>query len=225
MRPPRQSPFASQGGSGFTGTGPGAGLQLPPWERRDRFGFLNALYMTVKDVLLAPGRMFACMPAAAGWQQPLLFAITVGAIGAFLGWLWAMTGSSLQILVQENLGHVLRGPFFAFLVFVFSPVLVTVSTTFQAAVIHGALMLLGGNRLGFEATFRVCAYTSAIGLLAAIPLCGNVLAVIWEIVVLIIGIRAIHQAEPWQAVLAVLLPMILWFGIIGGSLVMLMALT
>ena len=30
-------------------------LLLPPWERRERFGFLNGLYLTIKDVLLTPG--------------------------------------------------------------------------------------------------------------------------------------------------------------------------
>lgn len=214
----------SDGGPWADGDTATAGLQLPPWERRDRYGFLNALYLTVKDVLLTPGRLFAAMPASAGWQQPLMFAIVVGAIGSFMGWLWAMTGSSLQILVQENLGKVLRGPFYAFMVFLFSPVIMTMVTVIQSAVIHLMLKLMGGNRLGYEATFRVSAYGSAAGLLAAIPLCGNALAVVWELVVLVIGVRAIHQCEPWQAVVAVLLPVVVWFGILGGGLVMLMAL-
>ncbi len=217
----RHSPFDEQTGGGFTDAG--TGLQLPPWERRQRYGFLNALYLTIKDVLLAPGRFFRQMPSAIGLREPLLFAIVVGAVATFLAWLWAMTGSTLQVFLHNDLGHVLRGPFYAFATFVFSPLLVAVSTFIQAGIIHLLLMLLDGNRLGFEATFRVCAYAVAADLLVAIPFCGNGVAFIWSAVILIIGITNIHQTEPWKAVVAVVLPLLLCVGVLGGGMLMLVS--
>jgi len=218
IRSKRHHEYDSDGGPWSTGPGD-AGLQLPPWERRERYGFLNALYLTLKDVLLAPSRFFGRMPTAVGWQQPLLFAIVSGAFGSFLGWLWAMTGSSLQVLVQENLGRVLRGPIYSFFIFMFSPLIVTVFTFAQAALVHMFLALLGGNRLGFEATFRVSTCSLAALLLAIIPFCGNGIAVIWEVIILIIGLTAIHQTEPWKAVVAVLVTSLILLTVFGGSLI------
>ena len=40
------------------------------------------------------------------------------------------------------------------------------------------LMLVGGNKLGFEATFRVAAYGEAASILALVPFCGGVIGVL-----------------------------------------------
>ncbi len=211
----------SDGGPWSTGQG-AEGLSLPPWERRDRYGFLNALYLTIKDVLLAPGRFFQQMPSSVGLKEPLLFAIVVGVMASFIAWLWAMTGSSLQILFRENLGEVMRGPLYAFFTFIFSPFLVVISTFLQAGIIHLLLMLLDGDRLGFEATLRVCAYAGATSLLVAIPFCGNGVAVVWSLVVVVIGITKAHQTEPWKAVVAVILPLVFCLGAVGGGMAILL---
>ena len=42
-------------------TAAGETLAMPPWEERGRYGLLNALYLTAKDVLLSPGRFFLRM--------------------------------------------------------------------------------------------------------------------------------------------------------------------
>ncbi|MBU2502535.1 hypothetical protein KJ682_14470, partial [bacterium] len=171
MREVRLSPYDSQGpgspGSGNDAGGPfgpgfedgfegtGAGLELPPWERRERFGFLNAFYLTVKDVLLAPGRFFRRMPSAVGISQPLFFAIVIGAIASFVSWMWALTGSSLQALLGDNLEEIVRGPLYSFILFLFSPVVTVVVLFIQAGLTHLVLLLVAGGKLGFEATFRV----------------------------------------------------------------------
>ncbi len=200
-----------------------AGLLLPPWERKERYGFLNALYLTIKDVLLTPGRFFHRMPSAMGLIQPLQFAIVLGVIATFLSWMWSLAVSSVQILVAENIANAIGDPLISFFIFLFSPILVGFGVFLQAGLIHLMLMLLGGNNLGFEATFRVAAYGEATSVLLLVPICGSFLAVVWSLVVTIIGIYSIHDTEPWKAVLAVLLPMIFCFAIIGGSFVALLA--
>ena len=146
------------------------GLALPPWERRDRFGFLNGLYLTIKDVLLAPGRLFRAMPSEVGLVQPLLFAVVIGVASAFFAWMWSLAGSSFQMLVSDNLATVFREPLLKFLLFLFSPVIVAVLLFVETALVHLVLMVLGGNRLGFEASFRVMAYTEATSILLLVPL-------------------------------------------------------
>ena len=206
------------------GGGPGAtdGLTLPPWEQRETYGVLNGLYLTVKGVLLAPGEFFHRMPTRLGLAQPLLFAVVLGVVGAFFSWMWTLTGSSLQVLVQENFEEAVRAPIYSFLAFLFSPVAVAVGVAIKAAVLHLALMLLGGNRLGFEATFRVAAYGEATSILALLPFCGSVIGVVWALVVTVVGLYSIHETDPWRAVLAVLAPMLLCLAATGSAVSLLM---
>jgi hypothetical protein len=192
------------------------GLLLPPWERRTRFGFLNALYLTVKDVLLSPGRFFHRMPTQIGVMQPLLFAVVLGMVGTFIAWMYSLVSSSLQMALFGDFSQG-NSSFISFLLFVFSPLLVAAGIFVQTGLIHGALKLLGGNRLGFEATFRVSAYSEATTVVLLLPICGSWVAMVWSLVILIIGLYNIHETEPWKAVMAVLAPLLLCFMIIGGS--------
>ncbi len=192
------------------------GLKLPPWEERERFGVLNALYLTIKDVLLAPGHFFHRMPTRSGLVQPLLFAIIVGFASTFISWMYSLVSSSLQIALFGNFPEG-NSTLIAFFIFLFSPVLVALGVFVQAAFIHLFLVVLGGGRLGFEGTFRVTAYAEASALLILIPLCGSWLALVWGLVILIIGLYNVHETQPWKAVLAVLAPMFLCFAVVGGS--------
>lgn len=212
----------SQGFSGY-GSDTSEGLLLPPWERRDRFGFLNALYLTIKDVLLAPGQFFHRMPSRVGMAQPLLFAVVLGVAATFVAWMWSLAGSSLQLLMARDLGEAISGPWWSFVLFLFSPIIVGFGVLIKAGLIHLVLMLLGGDKLGFEATVRVSAYSEASSILALLPFCGNILGVVWGLVVLIIGLYSIHETDPWRAVVAVLVPMMLCLSAISGGVVLLMA--
>ncbi len=192
------------------------GLELPPWERRDRFGFLNGLYLTIKDVLLSPQSFFQRMPSHLGLTQPLMFAIVVGVVTTFFSWMYSITGNSLKMLVSDNYSEMLRGPLYSFGVFVLSPMIVAVFLFLNTAITHGMLMLFGGNKLGFEATFRVIAYSEATSIITLIPFCGSGIGLIWGVVVTIIGLYSVHEVEPWKAVAAVLVPMVLCLGSVGG---------
>ena len=206
-------------GFGTAGT---EGLLLPPWERRERYGFLNGLYLTIKDVMLAPGVFFHRMPTQVGLAQPLYFALVLGIMAAFFGWMWSLAGSSLQMFVAENLEEVVKGPLYSFLAFLFSPVTVAILVFLKAGLIHLMLMLVGGNKLGFEATFRVAAYGEAAGILALLPFCGMFLGVLWSLFITIVGLYSIHETDPWRAVLAVVAPMFLCLSLfsVGAILVM-----
>ncbi|MFT5232662.1 MAG: hypothetical protein ACI9UK_002279 [Candidatus Krumholzibacteriia bacterium] len=192
--------FSSEAGFGNGST---EELMLPPWERRERFGFLNGLYLTIKDVLFAPRQFFHRMPTQIGLREPLYFAIVLGVIAAFFAWMWSLTGSSLQMLVSDNFDEVFAEPFKAFVFFLTSPITIVMLVFLKAGLLHGLLTVLGGNKLGFEATFRVAAYGEAAGILALVPACGSVIGLVWTIVVTVIGLYSIHDTEPWRAAVAV----------------------
>jgi hypothetical protein len=195
---------------------PAGGLELPPWERRDRFGFLNALYLTIKDVLLSPQTFFQRMPTHLGLKQPMMFAIVLGVVASFFAWMYFITGSSLLILFSDDLSKFLKGPLYSFGIFVFSPLIVLVFLYVNSAITHGMLMLFGGNKLGYEATFRVIAYSEATNILTILPFFGSGIGVIWGLVVTMIGLYSVHEIEPWKAVAAVLVPLIICQGSVSG---------
>ena len=218
--------FEEQNGQDFDagfGTDPTEGLLLPPWERRERFGFLNALYLTIKDVLLAPGTFFHRMPSQIGLTQPLLFAVILGLVATFFHWMYTLAGSSLQVFFQDDLSEIMQAPVYAFFNFLFSPITVSIGIFFQAGLTHLVLIILGGNRLGFEATFRVATYSEAAAVLLMIPGCGVPLALVWSLVITVVGLYNIHEIEPWKAVVAVVLPTVVCLTTIGGSVVALVA--
>jgi len=198
------------------------GLALPPWEQRETYGFLNGLYLTIKGVLLSPGRFFHRMPTRPGLAQPLLFAVVLGVVAAFITWMWTLAGSSLQALLKDNFSEAVRAPFVSFGLFLLSPVIVALGVFIKAGLFHLLLMLTGGNRLGFEATFRVSAYGQAGSILALVPFCGSAVGGLWILVVSIIGLYSIHETEPWKAVVAVLAPMVLCLAATGSALSLLL---
>ena len=213
--------FGPEVDNGF-GTSGTEGLLLPPWERRERYGFLNGLYLTVKDVLLTPHTFFHRMPTQVGLAQPLYFAIVMGAVLLFFMWMWSLAGSSLELFFADNIRDVLEGPFQLFMMFLFSPILIPLFVFSNAAMMHLVIVMTGGKNLGFEATFRVVAYSLAGGVLTLIPVCGTGVWVIWSLVINVIGLYSIHETDPWRAVVAVVGPMLVCLSVVslGGILMM-----
>ncbi len=185
------------------------GLRPPPWEERGRYGLLNALVLTIRLVLFTPGRMFSRMPVGLGMLQPLLFAVVLAFIGALFDWMWSLTIGKVPAVLAPEMLQVVGDPRFTAAHFMLSPIVVVVLVYLRAGIFHGILMLLGGNRLGFEATFRVVAYTRATRLLSLIPLCGVAVGLIWELAVTIVGLAKIHECAEWKAIVAVLAPVVL----------------
>ncbi|MEZ4387538.1 MAG: YIP1 family protein [Candidatus Krumholzibacteriia bacterium] len=185
------------------------GLRPPPWEERDRYGFINALVLTIRLVLLEPGRPFRGMPLGLGVLQPVLFAAVLAVIGAVFDWMWSLALGSAPALLGPRLGNLLRSPWFGAGQFLLSPVLVVAMVFVRAGLIHLVLRVVGGARFGFEATLRVVAYSRATRLLSIIPFCGGVLGLIWELAVTIIGIARMHGCAEWKAIVAVAIPVLL----------------
>ncbi len=121
------------------------------------------------------------------------------------------------MFVADDLEEIVKGPLYSCLAFLFSPVTVAVLVFLKAGLIHLMLMLVGGNKLGFEATFRVSAYGEAASILALLPFCGGVLGVLWGLFITIVGLYSIHETDPWRAVLAVVAPMVVCLSLISVS--------
>ena len=58
------------------------------------------------------------------------------------------------------------------------------------------LLALGGATRGFEATFRVAAFSQAASIFNIIPGCGGLISLVYTLVLLVIGLSEAHQITP-----------------------------
>ena len=190
-----------------------------PWEERDRIGFGSALFDTTRQVLTEPSAFFRAMPVTGGMGSPLLFGVIVGWIGLVAASFYqavfrSVVGPSFAAFggdrpeVAALLGWVEGwGAFVAQVVF--GGVFVVIGIFIGAGIIHLMLLLLGGARRGFEATFRVACFVQATNVLLLVPFCGQVVALVWGLVLYVLGLAAAHQIGHGKAAAAVLLPILL----------------
>jgi len=223
-------PEGAASGAGGPGHAPPPAPLPPPlpepagtaWDQRDGIGFFNALVETTKQVLTAPGAFFRAMPVTGGVGSPLLYAVVIGWLGlaaasfyqaifySVVGSRWASLGqdrpeiSALLGFVQGWAGFVAQ--------LVFGWIFVAITVFLAAGILHVMLLLLGGARRDFEATFRVAAFSQATSVLLLVPFCGQVVggaSGLWTLVLYVLGLAQAHQIGHGKAAAAVLLPIAL----------------
>jgi hypothetical protein len=194
-----------------------AAMGGPPWERPG--AGLSELIETTKQVLTAPTAFFHTMSVTGGLGRPLAYGLILGTIGLVATTLyravfWASMGPGLTMMrhraelpwilpyMQTGVGLVLQ--------LVLGPPFLIVALFISAGIVHLLLMLFGGARRGFEATFRVLCYCEATALISLIPLCGGPIQAVYLIVLGIIGLAEAHGVSRATTAAAILLPLIVF---------------
>lgn len=192
------------------------GREKTPWEDRDNRGFFGGLLKTVKAALFDPTDFFKKMPVTGGLADPLIYALIVGMVGMMFSYLWQIL---FQGLIQSYMPaemktmqgyNMFRGIGLAFMAFI-APFIVILGLFISTGIMHLFLMMVKGARAGFEATFRVASYSYSTNLLNVVPFCGGLIAMVWSIVLLIIGLKEAHETSGGKAAFAVLAPFVLVF--------------
>lgn len=193
----------------------------PAWEQRADKGVLAALLETVRSVLLEPTAAFAAMRQTGGLWSPLLFFLLLGSVaflaGLFYEFVWqslglAAAGEERAAALQMVFGSAVVVVALVFL----APFIVVLSAFLGAGITHLFLILVGGAKKPFEATFRVVCYAAgSTAILQLLPVCGTWIASIWVLVAEIIGLSEVHGITRARAAAAVLLPMVLCCGLIA----------
>ena len=93
------------------------------------------------------------------------------------------------------------------------PFTIALSIIIGSGVTHLCLMIVGGNRRGFEATFRAISYSHSALLFHIVPIVGTFVGGIYLFILAILGVREGHEISTGKAVLAVLLPFIVVTGL------------
>lgn len=226
--PPGGGSYGSGGGAswppppgdgGFGGGGLPPANQGIPWENSNE-GLFTRAWKTVKMVLFEPVQFFEAMPTTGGQAEPLKFALILGCAGALLGLLCQLPFNGLQIIAQLSNSNSQSEPVGAVVGIVIGmcvgvvcvPVFLMIYTYIMSGLFHLCLSLFGAASQGFEGTFRVVAYVQgAMAIPNAIP-CLNCFTGIYALVLFGLGFMKVHKCEAWQAVLAVLIPLVLCVG-------------
>ncbi len=207
---------------GLGGGTPGSRPQrsAPPWEGRAEIGLWQGIYRTFKAVLFSPEELFAHLSYRGGIREPLAFGLLFGSLGTLFSLFWQILFLSGPIL-PFDLG---LADEFAFVVLfmaiaVFVPLFVTLTVFVSSGILHLLLLLVRGGQNGFEATFRVIAYSQATQVLGLIPFIGGVVGSLWLLVIQVIGVREMHETSYVKVILAFLIPFALIFLLVMFALI------
>jgi hypothetical protein len=215
--PPVYAPpaYPPGGGGGYGAPPPGG---QTPWERRNAIGFLSALIETTKQVLSQPAAFFRAMPVTGGLGGPLLYAVIVGYVGLFVSTIYNLVFRSVLMSSLsrmgggsdvERLASYMQGGVGLVVNLILGPVYVAILLFVSAGIVHLVLLAMGGAARGFEATFRVAAYSQAASVFNIIPGCGGLVGLVYLLVLLVIGLSEAHAISRGKAAAAVLVPFVL----------------
>ncbi len=200
------------------GGAPGAEL-ASPFAERGRRGFFGSFFETWKLVATQPQQFFRWVRIDQTGTA-ILFGVIASTVGSLAAGIYNYLGGQQTLLamremmenVPEEQARFMR-MYAEFLVgggtlaqVVLSPILTLIFMYLGAGILHLLLMLFRGAKRPFEATLTVVAYANGLNLLMAVPGCGGLLAAVWGLVVLIIGLGEAQRCGTGKAAAAVLAP-------------------
>ena len=186
-----------------------------PWEDPGR-SFFDALFETVKLLATSPGEAYRRMPVTGGIGRPLFYAIAVGWVSIAVAVFWNVLLQGMWLPFMESVEDLAgMGALYGLtigwglMMVVLAPLFVIIGVFIAAAILHLMLLIVGGASNGFEATVRVVCYTQTAQLAGIIPFCGGIIALIWTVVLYVMGFSVAHRTTQGKALVAVLLPVVL----------------
>jgi len=191
--------------------------EYTPWESGE--GFIRAFYRTTRDSLFFPTRFFKKISFGEGYWAPLIYGLITGIIGngCAIFWFWLFIA---QFIPMD------RFPFQYSLsilqIILPLPFQQAIAMFIGSAIIHLCLMIVRGNNNGYKTTFRAIAYSYSGYLFGIIPFIGLLIGNIYVFILTIIGVREGHGISTGKAVLAVLLPAMVIFGLIFIAILLVM---
>ncbi len=210
--PPPETPE-----SGVTPPQPEAGKKTIPFEDSS-LPFFERFFKTIKLCLLSPSEFFGEYNFKTSIGLALLFAVIMGFIASFFNFVYQLIfRTSLMSMIAKfgdipmNELHTQNAFFMAggVMGLIFVPVAVIIGIFVMAGLYHLILMMMGGAKNGFESTFNVVAYSSAVNIFSVVPFCGGTIGGIYNIILNIIGLAKVHETSTGKSAFAVLAPIIL----------------
>lgn len=193
-----------------------------PWERLDLHGFFGGIGRTIKRAMFQPAAFFSAMPLGRGLGRPLIFYLLMAEFQAVFQLIFQFLGIDLMSFSGQEAaaepGSVAGLGAFGAAILIIYPIMFTISIFLFSAVMHLLLMIFNAASAGYEGTFRVLSYANAPAVLAVVPFLGPVVAGVWSLVLIFVGLRSIHATSYFKVVFAMILPfvmMVAFFAAIG----------
>jgi hypothetical protein len=196
-----------------------------PWELRPQVGFADALVDTIRLFITSPAEAWGLTREKGDLGQPLLFAVVVGWIGVAFNSVWNLIFGNLWLRFLPMLPPQVRDQIAlrgfggsvgsTLLALVLAPLLVIIGLFVWSGILHVCFMIVGalaGSTAGFEGTFRVVGYSSVSQLAQVVPIVGGLVALVWNLILVVMGAQRIHRTTQGKAIAGVLIPLVLCCG-------------
>lgn len=191
------------------GSAPPPGTEPFPWPPREGESITGAGGRTWRDVMFAPASFFRRMPAAAPIGPALVYFLALTVLAGGIQLFWDMVAlavlprpaadSTWALFLPTSAGD-------ALLSFFFAPLIMLGVLFAGGAVTHVLLRLMGGAGGRYRTTLRVFAFGQSPALLAIVPFAGAFAAMVWSLIISVIGLREAHRTTTLKAALSILLP-------------------
>jgi hypothetical protein len=166
--------------------------QYIPWEDRKNLGYFKALRETWIESTFHPKKFFPKISANREIWGPLFYVIII---------IWIINAIALIIITSIPYEEIPKGleflgrlrSFKLLLILIALPVSIAAAVFFVSGIYHLILLTFSKNKYAFEITFRCVAYATGPFIFTIVPVCGFPIALIWAIVLSIIGIKHVHQ--------------------------------
>ncbi len=188
-----------------------------PWEARDTRGFLPALFDTLGLFWSRPSEAWARTRESGDIGSPLIFAVLVSWVSAIIQ---AVTMRVLNLpALPGRWGRfgAMQGQGRPGLVvtIILAPIFVMIALFIVSLILHVCCLIVGAlanSRAGLEGTLRVVAYSDSAHIASVVPFIGPLIAVVWWIVLAVMGISRIHHTTQGKAITAIVIPLVLCCG-------------
>jgi hypothetical protein len=168
--------------------------------------------------MFSPKRSYETMPVRGGLREPLAFGLLAGSIGEMFTFFWQFVIASIGgVSLSGGFPLAVSSPLFFLLLILLAPVLTVISLFVWSFILHVLLLVVRGSANGFEATFRVMAYSQAAQVWCVIPFVGGPIGWCWRVVIQVIGLKEAHQISYGKVIVALLLP-VAFFVVMGVAL-------
>jgi hypothetical protein len=198
---PEDRPLYGEEAGGPAG-GPARGPAGSPGGEFNLQDPINSFIGTVRALVLNPVGFFRGIPRQGDFVNPLVFTIICAVINGILGGIvnFLIALPSRNAGIGGGLGGLIGN-------IILTPIGAVIGLLIGAGIYHLlVLLLVRPANAGFEATFRVVSYVAVTQLISWIPIIGTIVAVVYGIVLSILGIREVHTTTTGRAALVVLIP-------------------
>jgi hypothetical protein len=186
-----------------------------PWPPEENGSIAEAYVRTWRESAFHPTAFFRAMPRNRGIGEALLYYLPLGVAAAGINLFWRAVLGPIDLGENEAWARLMRDSDTPLQDFLISPVYLLLALFLASAVTHVCLKILGASHHGFRTTTRVFCFGYSPVLLAIVPRMGGFIALVWMVVLAIIGLREAQETTTGRAAAAVLMPVIL----IGGFVV------